>query len=182
MDREIGMTYRGLLAVDCCDGRRLGKGCDGRKLGRGSDERGRADFEDLDHDDPALGTGAGRRGDSMTSRRAFVAGAVTALIAPLAAETFSGSCQAQPATKPYRVGLLAGGSPPAQRAPLTEALRELGYVDGQNLVIESRHAEGRPESLPTLAGELVRLNVDVIVTVTTPATLAAKNATATIPI
>src|SRR5262245_56102284 len=110
----------------------------------------------------------------MTSRREFVAGAVTALIAPLAAE-------AQPATKPYRVGLLAGGSPPSHRGPVTEALRERGYVEGQNLVIESRHAEGRPESLPTLAGELVRLKVDVIATVTTPATLAAKDATATIP-
>ena len=66
--------------------------------------------------------------------------------------------------------------------PLTEALRELGYVEGQNLLIESRYAEGRPENLPSLAAELVRLKVDVIVTVATPATAAAKDATATIPI
>src|SRR5262245_20286575 len=92
------------------------------------------------------------------------------------------TAEAQPTTGPYRVGLLAGGLPPSHRAPLTEALRELGYVEGQNLLIESRYAEGRPERLPTLAGELVRLKVDVIVTVTTPATEAAKDATRTIPI
>jgi putative ABC transport system substrate-binding protein len=101
--------------------------------------------------------------------------AVALLAASLAAE-------AQPTTRPYRVGLLAGGLPPSHRAPLTEALRELGYVEGQNLLIESRYAEGRPERLPNLAAELVLLKVDVIVTVTTPATAAAKGATATIPI
>lgn len=108
-------------------------------------------------------------------RRAFVAGTLAVLAAPLAAE-------AQPATETYRVGLLAGGLPPSHRAPLTKALRELGYVEGQNLIIESRHAEGRPERLSSLAAELVQLKVDVIVTVTTPATVAAKDATATIPI
>lgn len=116
----------------------------------------------------------GHPGPRVMDRRAFVAGTLALLAAPLGAE-------AQPATT-YRVGLLAGGSPPSHRAPLTEALRELGYVEGQNLLIESRHAEGRPESLPSLAAELVRLKVDVIVTVTTPATVAAKDATATIPI
>jgi len=65
---------------------------------------------------------------------------------------------------------------------LTEALRELGYVEGRNLVIEGRYAGGRPESLANLAAELVRLRVDVIVTFTTPATASAKRATATIPI
>ncbi len=63
-----------------------------------------------------------------------------------------------------------------------EALRELGYVEGENLLIDSRYAEGRPERLPHLAAELVRSKVDVIVTITTPATAAAKDATATIPI
>ena len=111
----------------------------------------------------------------VTDRRAFVAGTLALLAAPLAAE-------AQPATTIHRVGLLAGGSPPSHRAPLTEALRELGDVEGQTLLIESRHAEGRPERLPSLAAELVRLKVDVIVTVTTPSTAAAKDATATIPI
>jgi ABC-type uncharacterized transport system substrate-binding protein len=110
------------------------------------------------------------------TRVAVVALLLLALLAtPLAGET-------QPATTTYRVGLLAGGSPPSHRAPLTEALRELGYVEGQNLLIESRYAEGRPERLPSLAAELVQLKVDVIVTVTTPATVAAKDATATIPI
>ena len=109
-------------------------------------------------------------------RRAFVTGMAGGLLAaPLAAG-------AQPAVRKYQVGLLAGGSPPAHRAPLTEALRELGYAEGQNLLIESRYAEGRPENLPSLAAELVRLKVDVIVTVATPATAAAKDAAATIPI
>jgi putative ABC transport system substrate-binding protein len=81
-----------------------------------------------------------------------------------------------------RIGVLTGGSPPSHRAALTEALRERGYVEGRNLVIESRWAEGRPESLPGLAAELVRLKVDVIVTFATPATVAATAATATIPI
>jgi putative ABC transport system substrate-binding protein len=81
-------------------------------------------------------------------RRAFLAGTVSLLAASLATE-------AQPATT-YRVGLLAGGSPPSHRAPLTETLRELGYVEGQNLLIESRYAEGRPERLPSLAAELVQ--------------------------
>jgi putative ABC transport system substrate-binding protein len=108
-------------------------------------------------------------------RRTFITSALALLAAPLAAE-------AQPAVRKYQIGLLAGGSPPSHRAPLTEALRELGYVEGQNLLIESRHAAGRPENLPSLAAELVRLQVDVIVTVTTPATAAAKDATSTIPI
>jgi putative ABC transport system substrate-binding protein len=110
----------------------------------------------------------------MTSRRAFLSGGVTLLAASLAAE-------AQP-EKVHHIGVLTGGSPPSHRAALTEALREHGYVEGRNLVIESRWAEGRPESLPGLAAELVRLKVDVIVTFATPATVAAKAATATIPI
>jgi ABC-type uncharacterized transport system substrate-binding protein len=96
------------------------------------------------------------------------------LAAPLAAE-------GQP-EKVHRIGVLAGGSPPSHRGPLTDALRELGYVEGRNLVIEGRYAEGRPERLPGLAAELVRLRVDVLVTFATPATMAAKAATATIPI
>jgi putative ABC transport system substrate-binding protein len=111
----------------------------------------------------------------MMDRRALVTSALAFLAAPLAAK-------AQPAAKTYRIGLLAGGSPPSHRTPLREALRELGYAEGQNLLIESRYAEGRLESLPILAAELVRLKVDVIVTVTTPATAAAQGATASIPI
>jgi len=65
---------------------------------------------------------------------------------------------------------------------LRAGLRELGYVDGQNLTIETRWAEGRSERLPQLAAELVRLQVDVLCTAGTPATEAAKHATSTIPI
>jgi len=71
-------------------------------------------------------------------------------------------------------------------APLFQAfeqrLRELGYVERQNLAIEFRNAEGKSDRLPGLAAELVRLNVDVIVTATDPATRAAQRATSTIPV
>ena len=63
-----------------------------------------------------------------------------------------------------------------------EGLRQLGYVEGQNIVLEPRWAEGRHERLPSLLADLVRLNVDVIVAAATPASRAAKAATATIPI
>ena len=65
---------------------------------------------------------------------------------------------------------------------LRQGLRELGYVEGQNLVIEYRSADGRTERFPGLAAELIRVNVDLIVTRGTPAVQAAKNATATIPV
>jgi putative ABC transport system substrate-binding protein len=65
---------------------------------------------------------------------------------------------------------------------LRQGLRELGYVEGQTIALEPRWAEGRTERLPDLVAELVRLKVDVMVVATTPAALAAKNATQTIPI
>src|SRR5262249_19614678 len=71
-------------------------------------------------------------------------------------------------------------------SPLLDAfrqgLRELGYIEGQNIAIEYRFAEANPEALPDLAAELVHLKVDVILTINTPATQAAENATKTIPI
>jgi putative ABC transport system substrate-binding protein len=98
------------------------------------------------------------------------------LVAPLAAE-------AQQAAKVPRIGWLGGS---AAANPLQEAfrqgLRDLGYVEGRNVVIEYRDSEGKPERLPALAAELVALKVDVIVTGSTPATVAAKQATKTIPI
>src|SRR5262245_45392132 len=100
------------------------------------------------------------------------------LVAPLAAE-------AQRTGKVVRIGVLEQGGAPGPN-PITDAfrrqLRELGYIEGQNLVIEYRLAEGNAERLPVLAAELVSLKVDVIVAGGTLAPLAAKNATKTIPI
>ena len=88
-------------------------------------------------------------------------------------------------SKAHRVGYLStGGRTPdgAVPAPLREALRRLGYVEGRTIVYETRFAEGKPERLAALAAELVRLDVDVIVTQGWPASLAAKQATSVIPI
>ena len=90
----------------------------------------------------------------------------------------------QPAGIP-RIGILSRGSSSFQSARVEafrQRLRELGYVEGKNIVIEYRYAEGKLERLPDLAAELVRLKVDVIVTGGGPTILAAKKATATIPI
>jgi putative ABC transport system substrate-binding protein len=88
-------------------------------------------------------------------------------------------------TKVWRVGFL-GALSPAKYSSYTEALRaglrELGYVEGRDFVIEYRWADEKYERLPALAAELVRLNVDVIVTHATPPTRAAMQATSTIPI
>jgi putative ABC transport system substrate-binding protein len=87
---------------------------------------------------------------------------------------------AQPAGKVYRIGYLTAGGGVEQS--FRDAMRQLGYLEGQNIVIESRFAERKLERLPDLAADLVRHKVDVIVTITTPAAQAAKNATTTIPI
>jgi putative ABC transport system substrate-binding protein len=87
---------------------------------------------------------------------------------------------AQAPGKVYRVGLLTVLD--AIDPTFREALRQLGYVEGQNLVLEGRFARGEAERLPALATELVQLGVDVLVTFSTPAALAAKAATTTIPI
>jgi ABC-type uncharacterized transport system substrate-binding protein len=106
-----------------------------------------------------------------------------ALTFGLFAATFAADAQ-QPA-KPPRIGYLGGGSSSAARHLLEafrQGLRELGYMEGQNLTIDYRWAEGRPDQLPGLAEELVRLKVDVIVTHGAVATRAARRATAAIPI
>ena len=95
--------------------------------------------------------------------------------------------RAQPPAKVYRIGFLRSVSASARSSTiriegLRAGLRDLGYIEGRNIVIEPRWAEGNYDRLPELAAELVRLNVDVIVTSGTPATLAAKQATSTIPI
>ena len=89
---------------------------------------------------------------------------------------------AQQAGKVYRIGVLGGGSTGGPFRPVFEqALRELGWATGQNLVITYRDAEGKYERLPVLAAELVRLEPQVIVTRTTAAAQAVKGATGTIP-
>ena len=115
----------------------------------------------------------------MKSRRLLILGlALVLLAAPLAAD-------AQPPAKVPRIGFLGSGSP-STHGPFVVAfrqgLRDLGYVEGQNVVIELRWAEGRLERLPDLAAELVGLKVDLILTHATPGVLAAKQATTTIPI
>ena len=92
---------------------------------------------------------------------------------------------AQSPPKVVHIGYLGvGGRTPdgAPPSPLREALRELGYIDGQTVAYEARFAEGKGERLPGLAAELVRIPVDVIVATGGPATAAARQATATIPI
>jgi putative tryptophan/tyrosine transport system substrate-binding protein len=110
-------------------------------------------------------------------RRAFLTGSAALLAAPVAAE-------AQEATKIPRIGWLANNPPAAPHLleAFRQGLRELGYVEGHNVVIEYRSSDGNPERLPALAAELVALKVDVIVSGTVLAVLSAKQATRTIPI
>jgi putative tryptophan/tyrosine transport system substrate-binding protein len=112
------------------------------------------------------------------NRRAFITLLGGAAAWPLAA-------RAQQAGKVPRIGFLGMSSPSAFASRLEGfrlGLRDFGYVEGTNLSIEYRWAEGRYERLPALAAELVRSNVDLIVTHATPGSLAAKRATTTIPI
>ena len=93
--------------------------------------------------------------------------------------------QAQQPTKVPRIGFLTGVSPPtnsARHEAFRQGLRELGYAEGKNIVIDWRSAEGKFDRLPALAAELVRLKVDIIVTGGGATTRAAKEMTTTIPI
>jgi putative ABC transport system substrate-binding protein len=110
-------------------------------------------------------------------RRAFIGSLAGGLLAaPLAAE-------AQPAGKVWRIGYLHVFPRPSPFFQmLGQGLRDLGYVEVQNFAFEYRSADGKVERLPTLAADLVHLNVDLIVTSTAPAARAAKEATTTIPI
>jgi putative tryptophan/tyrosine transport system substrate-binding protein len=117
-------------------------------------------------------------------RREFIAlggaAATPSILWPLAA-------RAQQARKVWRIGFLAGATRPVQLgssvyAGFLRGMRELGYLEGRDFVMEWRFAEGRFELFPELAAELVRSNVDVIVLGSTNAVLAAKRATATIPV
>ena len=112
-------------------------------------------------------------------RRAFIPARHGGLLAaPLAAE-------AQPPGKVRRIGYLDGASPstnPELNDAFRDQMRQLGYVEGKNLVIEYRWADGQYDRLSDLAADLVRLRVEVIVTVGDPVIQAAKKATTTIPI
>ena len=98
---------------------------------------------------------------------------------------FSFSAGAQQSTKISRIGFLVAVSPSAfaaRRETFRQGLRELGYVEGKNIFIESRYADGKLDRLPGLAAELARIKVDIIVTAGAQATRSAKEATPTIPI
>jgi putative tryptophan/tyrosine transport system substrate-binding protein len=110
------------------------------------------------------------------NRRTFVTGLGAVLAAPLAAE-------AQQAGKVHRIGYLTPFSVDGVIArAFRQGLRELGYVEGREIVIEGRRAEHRPMDLEKAAAELVAAKVDVLVAATGVAALAAKHVTATIPI
>ena len=113
----------------------------------------------------------------IIGRRELIAALGGAAAWPLAA-------RAEKTGKIARIGYLSTANP--RTVPFFQAfeqrLRDLGYIEGQNIIIEYRNAEGEADRLPDLAADLVRLDVNVIVTATDPATRAAKGATATIPI
>ena len=110
---------------------------------------------------------------------------LSSILAAMLAFLLGVAAEAQQPTKNPRIGYLSGSSPstsPARREAFRQGLRELGYVEGKNIVIEQRYAEGKFDRLPALAAELVRLKVDIIVTAGPQTTRPAKQATSTIPI
>ena len=113
----------------------------------------------------------------MTTLALLVVMVLSLLVAPC-------TSNAQPSTHVHRIGRLSGGSrsPDPNLAVFRQGLRALGYVEGDNLVLELRYAEGQDERLPALAAELVRLPVEVIVAGGAPAARAAQQATTTVPI
>src|SRR6266540_4364097 len=121
-----------------------------------------------------------RRGNRVKRRRQFLAmfglGALAAPWALLAQQSPGNG---------HRIGFLGTGSASAMTKPidaLRAGLRELGYVEGRNLAIEYRWGDGKAERLPGLAADLIRLKVELILVWATPAALAAKRATTTLPI
>ena len=111
----------------------------------------------------------------MDRRRFLLTSLAGVLAVPLAGE-------AQPAGKIYRIGTIWTTPTPSADDTLRQALRELGWIEGQNFVFERHYSEGRNDRMPVLAAELVRLRPDLISTVGDSAALAAKAATTTIPI
>jgi len=113
----------------------------------------------------------------LTNRRTFVAMGVGALLAGM-----RNGVHAQPTADVWRIGWLANSLDARVQEVFSLALRERGHVEGRNLVVLRRFAEGRDERFPALAAELAGLKPDVIVSLTGPGTAATKAATATIPI
>ena len=116
----------------------------------------------------------------MDRRRFLLTSLAGALAAPLAAE-------AQSAGRIWRIGYLSLVSGELEQykpwlAAFRDGLRELGYVEGKNVIIEQRYAAGQIERLPALAAELVRLKVDILVAAPAGSALAAKKVTSTVPI
>ena len=117
------------------------------------------------------------RGKFMTKNKiVFALALCTMLFAP------NPSAEAQQPKKVHRIGYQSAGSSAEREGAFRQGLRELGYVEGQNIVIEWRFAQGKADQVPRNASELVRLKVDVIVTGGPTDTRAAKAATSTIPI
>ena len=122
----------------------------------------------------------------ITRRRLVLALGAGALVSPLSSFTPL-AVLAQPAARVWRVGFLVYrhldfADSDFSYGPFRQGMRELGYVEGKNLVIDWRSAEGKSERLPELAAELVRLKLDVLAVAGTPASLAVQKATATLPI
>jgi putative ABC transport system substrate-binding protein len=120
-----------------------------------------------------------RRGEKKVKRRIFAVALCTVLLALCV------SAHAQQPTKIPRIGLLFTATPSAAAARIEafrQGLREIGYAEGKNILIEQRYAEGKLNHMNELAAELVRLKVEVIVTVGPAATRPAKEATTAIPI
>ena len=114
--------------------------------------------------------------DPVMERRAFMAMLTGGIVVvPIAAI-------GQPAAKTVRIGYLTTNPTPHFQEAFRQGLRDLGYVEGRNLVIEYRSAEGNLDRFPALAAELVTLKVEVILAASTPPALAAKQATSTIPV
>src|SRR6267143_1818694 len=145
-----------------------------------SNDRGHQDRHDAGSHDPPVAAPAGGSSHSVMDRRAFLVTAVAAVIAG------PRTIYAQAAGKVPRIGFLgpsiSGDDPRVENfRQFREGLRELGYIEGKTITIEWRLAD-KYELYPALAAELVRLNVNVLVTPNTPGALAAKRATTTIPI
>ncbi len=109
---------------------------------------------------------------------------ITRLVTATAVLLLAGSvaAQAQQAGRVYRIGFVSPTSSSPTIDAFRQGLRELGYVEGQNVIVEARFAEGRSERLPELVAEVLRLKVDVLVVGSTLGALAAKRATTTLPI